>query len=265
MLVKSSVSLKTISRLKVGGTAKNIFYPETIAEFIELLKKYPKPVIVGGGSNVFFADKVFPAVIITTKLNKLSKAGRSGFWAECGVLLPKLFSFAAGVPATVGGGLWMNFGAFRQEIQEFVEEVEIYDQKKRKVRILDRAEIVFGYRHASFEKDKQIILRARFKRKSLVNSNKLLKLRQAALPYDKPNIGSIFRNPKEGPAGYYIDSAGLKGFTIGGAMVSLKHANIIVNNGNAKARDVVALIKKIKNTVKAKFNIELVPEVKYVK
>lgn len=265
MLLKSSVSLKNISRLHVGGTAKKVYFPETIAEFVDLLKKYPKAVIIGGGSNVFFADRSFSLIIITAKLNKLAKCSSRGFWAECGVPLAKLFSFAAGVPATVGGGLWMNFGAFRREIQEFVEQVEIYDLKKKQLKTLNKKEIVFSYRHASFEKNKQIILRAKFSRKYLLNSKKLLKLRQANMPYDKPNIGSIFRNPQEGPAGYFIEAAGLKGASIGGAMVSEKHANIIINTGKATANDVTNLIKKIQNIVKAKFNVELTPEVKYVK
>jgi UDP-N-acetylmuramate dehydrogenase len=265
MLAKSSVSLKTISRLRVGGTAKKVYYPETITEFVELLKKYPKAVIIGGGSNVFFADRTFAVIIITAKLNKLTKSGARSYWAECGVPLPKLFSFAAGVPATVGGGLWMNFGAFRREIQEFVEQVEIYDLKKKQVTTLAKKEIHFGYRHASFEKNKQIILRAKFTQKYLLNSKKLLKLRQTNMPYDKPNIGSIFRNPQAGPAGYFIEAAGLKEYSVGNAMVSPKHANIIINTGNATANDVINLIKKIQNIVKAKFNVELKPEVKYVK
>lgn len=265
MQEKLSVSLKTISRLRVGGTAKKIYYPENLDEFIRLLSRIPKPIIVGGGTNVFFADKEFSVLIITSKLNKVYPERKKSFWAECGVPLAQLYSFAAGVPATVGGGLCMNFGAFRREIQEFVLKVEVFDLKKNKAIILPKDKIKFGYRAASFEQNKQIITRVLFSRKYLANKAKLLKLRQKAMPYDKPNIGSIFKNPKQGPAGYFIEAAGLKGYSIGGIAVSEKHANIFINTGKAKARDVLALIKKVRQTVKAKFNVDLKPEVKYVK
>lgn len=257
---KSFVSLKELSGLKIGGIAETVFFPGSLSEFIQLLKEESLPIIVGGGSNVFFLKDKIKTVIVTKNLTVVEHLPDNSFWADCGVKLAEYFSFAAGVPATVGGGVLMNFGAFGQELASFVKAVEVFDQKLSR-RILKSSELKFAYRTSSLKKEKLIVLRVLFSSDYRDNFKEYLAKRKNNIPYDYPNIGSIFKNPAENSAGYLIEQAGLKGLTVGNAMVSLKHANIIVNKGAATAADVLALITKIKEIIKEKFAVELETEI----
>ncbi len=260
METRSFVSLKELSGLQIGGTAETVFFPDSVNEFMEILNNENKQLVIGGGSNTFFLNTKIKNIIVTKKLTAVDNLPDGSFWADCGVKLADYFSFAAGVPATVGGGVLMNFGAFGRELAEFVKEVEVFDKKVGR-RTLKKEEIIFGYRSSSLKKENLIILRVFFSGRYSDSFKEYLEKRKKNIPYEYPNIGSIFKNPPENSAGYLIEQAGLKGTSVGDAQVSLKHANIIVNKGSASAEDVLTLIEKIKKTVSDKFGIQLEAEV----
>jgi len=198
----------------------------------------------------------------------------------------------AGIPGTLGGAIWGNAGAFGREIGNLVEEVKVLDvgSWKLEVKRLKNKDCKFGYRDSIFKRKKNlIILEATLKlkkgkRKEIEEKIKeILRLRKEKQPLEFPSAGSVFKNVpiekvskrirekfrekiKDGflPAGVLIEAAGLKGVQIGGAKISEKHANFIVNVGNAKASDVKELIEKIKKEVKKKFKIQLEEEIKLV-
>ena len=258
--------------------------------------------ILGGGSNILFSDKGFKGLIIKMQ-NSKCKIKNTKVVAEAGVLLQKLvletakkglsgLENLAGIPGTLGGAIWGNAGAFGREIGDLVEEVKVLDvgSSKLEVKKLKKEDCKFGYRDSIFKKRKNwIILGAtlklkRGKRKEIEEKIKeILRLRKEKQPLEFPSAGSVFKNVpiekvskrirekfrekiKDGllPAGVLIEAAGLKGVQIGGAKISEKHANFIVNVGNAKASDVKELIEKIKKEVKKKFKIQLEEEIKLV-
>jgi UDP-N-acetylmuramate dehydrogenase len=258
--------------------------------------------ILGGGSNVLFSDNGFDGLVIKLQ-NTQYEIRNTKIVAEAGVPLQKLvlelarrglsgLENLAGIPGTLGGAIWGNAGAFGREIGNLVEEVKVLDvgSSKLEVKKLKNKGCKFGYRGSVFKRRKNwIILEATLKlkkgkKKEIEEKIKeILKLRKEKQPLEFPSAGSVFKNvsiekvPKEIrekfkekikngflPAGVLIEAAGLKGFQIGGAKISEKHANFIVNVGNAKASDVKELIEKIKKEVKKKFKIQLEEEIKLV-
>lgn len=256
MQKKLSASLKDFSAIHIGGRADTVYFPETISELTELLAEKPALPVVGGCTNVFFGD--LPELVCAKYLNKISEMS-GGVVAECGALLEKLFDFAAGVPATVGGGVIMNFGAFGFELKDFLRSVRVWQNGA--VKTLAVEELRLGYRSADFA---GVVLSAVFKRKRLEKKAEYLKQRQEKMPWGQPNIGSIFKNPAGLSAGQLIEDAGLKGFKYKDLQVSEKHANIVVNNGAASARDLLELIERIKQTVQEQTNILLETEARYI-
>jgi len=255
--------------------------------------------ILGGGSNVLFSDKGFNGLVIKLQ-NTQYEIRNTNVIAGAGVPLQKLVLEAAkkglsglenlaGIPGTLGGAIWGNAGAFGREIGDLVEEVKVLDVggSKLEVKKLKNKDCKFGYRESIFKRRKNwIILEAtlklkRGKKKEIEEKIKeILKLRKEKQPLEFPSAGSVFKNVpiekvpkkirekfkekiKDGflPAGVLIETAGLKGYQIGGAKISEKHANFIVNTGESKARDVLELIELIKKRVRKKFKIELKEEI----
>jgi len=255
--------------------------------------------ILGGGSNVLFSDKGFNGLVIKLQ-NTQYEIRNTNVIAGAGVPLQKLVLEAVkkglsglenlvGIPGTLGGAIWGNAGAFGREIGDLVEEVKVLDVggSKLEVKKLKKEDCKFGYRNSIFKRRKNwIILEATLKlekgnKKEIEEKIKeILKLRNEKQPLEFPSAGSVFKNVpiekvpkkiqekfkekiKNGflPAGVLIEAVGLKGFQIGGAKISEKHANFIVNTGEAKARDVLELIELIKKRVKKKFKIELKEEI----
>jgi UDP-N-acetylmuramate dehydrogenase len=257
--------------------------------------------ILGGGSNVLFSDNGFNGLVIKLQ-NTQYEIRNTKIVAEAGVPLQKLvlesvkkglsgLENLAGIPGTLGGAIWGNAGAFGREIGDLVEEVKILQIANGKLQIvnLKKEDCKFGYRESIFKKKNWIILEATLKLKKGKKKEieekikKILRLRKEKQPLEFPSAGSVFKNVpikkvpkkirekfkekiKDGflPAGVLIDAVGLKGFQIGGAKISEKHANFIVNVGEAKASDVKELIEKIKKGVKKKFKIQLEEEIKLV-
>jgi UDP-N-acetylmuramate dehydrogenase len=258
--------------------------------------------ILGGGSNVLFSDKGFNGLVIKLQ-NTQYEIRNTKVVAEAGVPLQKLvletakkglsgLENLAGIPGTLGGAIWGNAGAFGREIGNLVEKVKVLNVRSSKLEVkkLRNKDCKFGYRDSIFKRKKNwIILEAtlrlkRGKKKEIEEKIKeILRLRKEKQPLEFPSAGSVFKNvpikkvPKEIrekfkekikdgflPAGVLIEAAELKGFQIGGAKISEKHANFIVNVGKAKASDVKELIEKIKKEVKKKFKIQLEEEIKLV-
>ena len=256
MQQKLSVSLKDFSAIRIGGLAGLVYFPETIYELTELLAEKPALPVVGGCTNVFFGD--LPELICTKYLDRISETS-GGVTAECGARLEKLFDFAVGVPATVGGGVIMNFGAFGFELKDFLRSAQVWQDGA--VKTLAVEELRLGYRSADFS---GVVLSALFKSRQLEKKAEYLRQRQEKMPWGQPNIGSIFKNPAGLSAGRLLEDAGLKGFRSKDLKISAKHANIIVNNGAASARDLLELLEHIQRTVREKTNILLETEARYI-
>ena len=235
---------------------------------------------IGSGSNILVWDEGFDGIIISLRktFKKLTITPNNQITAESGVMLGTMVKQATrkgfkgmeslvGVPGTVGGALYMNAGAYKDEISNRFHSALLLD-KTGFEKTYNRADINFKYRYSSFPKD-EILIRAIFHYEKgdveTISKNKkeASNKRKISQPLKYRSAGSIFKNPtKEFPAGYLIDKSGLKGLRIGDAEISEKHANFIINKGNAKSKDIIALINIAKDKVLKKFNIELELEIK---
>ena len=283
--IKENESLKLHTTYKVGGIAKYFITPNDFDELIKLLKYLKdnniKYMILGNGSNTIFSSKTYDGVIINlSNLNKMKIDGNKIF-VEAGYQLIKLsidamnnnlsgLEFASGIPANVGGAIYMNAGAYKSDMSEIIEEVTFLDENYE-LKTLRKDELNFSYRHSLFQEKNYIIISAILKLtsgnkeeiKALMDKRKQRRVESQPLEY--PSAGSVFRNPSEDIfAGKLIEDLGLKGYSIGDAKISEKHANFIINNGNATGEDIKALISLIKEKVKEKYNIDLIVEQKFV-
>lgn len=269
--------LKDFTSYKIGGPAERLYIPQTkyeMAKIVEDLRKGKNSLnIIGGGTNVLISDNGLEgSVILTTECCKFIE--QSGEVIICGssVLLSDLITFTidkglgglenlAGIPGTVGGALMMNAGAYGNEISNYLSKVALINEYG-KITELAKEEIRFAYRSAPGLIGKTIISGYfRFfpadKGEIEQKANEIIAVRKSKHPWDQPSAGSVFKRHPLGPAGYLIERAGLKGFSIGDAQISEKHANFIVNKGNARAIEVLALIRKIQEIVFNKHYAEL--------
>ena len=265
---------------RVGGLADYYFKPKDIADLSVFLQEWDvnSPIYwVGLGSNLLVRDGGIRGTVIMTSglLNNIEMIDNNMVRAEAGVACPKVSRFAAknnllgaeflsGIPGTVGGALQMNAGAFGGETWERVASVETIDRHGVLHRRLPE-EYKIAYRHVEGPENEWFVA-ANFKlasgdgEKSLARIKGLLEKRNMTQPTNQPSCGSVFRNPENDFAARLIESAGLKGVCIGGACVSEKHANFIVNTGQATARDIEQLIEKVRSTVEAQHGVKLIQE-----
>lgn len=283
--IKENESLKLHTTYKVGGIAKYFITPNDFDELIKLLKYLKenniKYMILGNGSNTIFSSKTYDGVIINlSNLNKMKIDGNKIF-VEAGYQLIKLsidamnnnlsgLEFASGIPANVGGAIYMNAGAYKSDMSELIEEVTFLDENYE-LKTLRNDELNFSYRHSLFQEKNYIIISAVLKLnngnkeeiKALMDKRKQRRIESQPLEY--PSAGSVFRNPSEDIfAGKLIEDLGLKGYSIGDAKISEKHANFIINNGNATGEDIKSLIDLVKEKVKEKYDIDLIVEQRFV-
>lgn len=278
--VKENVDLKKYNSYKVSTNARylvDVFNEQALIDLIEYLKKNNvKYIILGNGSNVVFPENNFSGVII--KLNELNKieVDDDELYVGAGVMLPKLVNeavnncltgleWAAGIPGTVGGAVVGNAGAYLSDIFTYITSVRVLEDGK--IYEIPKSDIEYTYRHTSFKDDKnKIILGVSLKleKGNADESNKIMRnrfeRRIASQPLEYPNAGSVFRNPEGDYAGRLIEECGLKGKKLGGAMVSEKHANFIINYDNATCSDVRNLIKLVHDTVLEKTGVDLILE-----
>lgn len=284
---RSGEPMKKHTSFKIGGNVTAMFFPKTqneVAALIRILHRFAvKPLIVGNGTNLLVEDGPLDIVVIKTSgcLNKIEKSGETDITAESGVLLSKLavfamehgltgLEFAHGIPGTLGGAVSMNAGAYGGEMKNTVIKTTALTPDAAHFEITGDAHD-FSYRHSRFSDSEDVILSSVLKlEKGDADEIKgrmdaLAIKRRESQPLNLPSAGSTFKRPKEGYAAALIEQAGLKGFTVGGAMVSEKHAGFVVNRGDATFKDVMAVMDHIRETVQRQFGIELEPEVKIIR
>ncbi|MDX2164453.1 MAG: UDP-N-acetylmuramate dehydrogenase [Gammaproteobacteria bacterium] len=276
-------SLSKYTSWRIGGPAKNLFIPESLDDLTNFLKSLPvdeKIFWIGLGSNLLIRDGGFDGTVIITQgsfLNKIESLGDnvvkiySG--TACGTVARTCarmgltgIEFLAGVPGTMGGALAMNAGAHGGETWNYVVQCETIN-RRGEIKLRPASDYQFSYRNViTPEEDEWFIagylkLIPGDKETSLKKIKDLLEHRANTQPINLPNCGSVFRNPPNNYAAKLIENCGLKGHKIGGAEVSPKHANFIINTGSATAQDIEQLITHIANTVKQKHNVDLIREV----
>lgn len=279
--LRENVSLSDYTSWRVGGPAQRLYEPKDSDDLIRFIKQLPEKeplLFLGLGSNTLVRDGGIKGTVVITQgaLCKLDLLDPTSVRAEAGVASPAFARFAArknlsgteflaGIPGTIGGALTMNAGCNGMETWKIVKAVEtINRQGEKKLRYPNEYQV--AYRSVSIFPD-EFYLAAHFqlkpgsKEESLEKIRALLAYRAATQPTNEPSCGSVFRNPAGDYAAHLIESCGLKGLKIGGAEVSMKHANFIVNAGHATAADIEALIEKISDIVFKTHHIQLIREV----
>lgn len=280
--VRFQASLKDYTSFHIGGPADVLVQPADVEDVIRLCRQAAEqrvPIFVLGGTNVLVRDKGIRGVVVSlAKLRAIKEEPASVLYVEGGVGMPTLIGYAirkslaglewaAGIPGTVAGCVVMNAGTRLGEMKRSVRAVRIVSPTGT---LMDcHAEhIDFAYRRATLPRG--IVVGVWLQLKPGVKSDieqvvkDYLRYRRDTQPLSLPSAGCVFKNPKNDSAGRVVESAGLKGVAVGDACVSMKHANFIVNQGHASARDVLSLIRKVRARVARKTGIKLELELKLV-
>lgn len=279
------VDLSKCTTYRVGGHASVMVSPRDVEKLIDLIKilknnniKYK---ILGNGSNIIFSDEYYDGVIIKLDNFNHLKINDTVVTVGAGYNLMKLaytvssmglkgLEFATGIPGTVGGAIYMNAGAYKSDMGYIISSVRVLTPNYE-VRELYNRDLNFHYRMSFLQEHKDhicldatIVLKHGDKKEIMDLIEDRRQKRLISQPLEFPSAGSVFRNPTNDFAGHLIELCGLKGYKMGGAMVSLKHANFIVNAGCATAADVRNLIMYVKDKVKEEQNVELIVEQEFV-
>ena len=238
--------------------------------------------VIGNGSNILFSDAGFRGVLVFTTELKQYRFDQHTLYAQSGASLARVcrdasmqgfegFAFGCGIPGTVGGGVFMNAGAYGGQISDVLVSSEVYDTASNRVFTLDKDAHEFAYRHSMFQRHPEyVILSGTFSLHKgnadeiMQKVNEQAAARREKQPLSFPSAGSTFKRPEGHFAGKLIEDAGLKGTRVGGAVVSEKHAGFVVNDGGATAADVLALVALIKERVFAQFGVHLECEFEYI-
>ena len=269
---------------RIGGPAEVMAFPKNREELAQLLKTSSlldcKTAILGAGTNVLAPDAGIPGLVICLKdcMGGMEQPDDTSVRIGAGITMSRAavyaaglglsgLEFAHGIPGTVGGGVYMNAGAYGGEICQVCESVDVM-YPDGSVRTLTKEEMEFSYRHSRLEREDGIVLSAVFRLTPMPETEirdtmrQLMAKRSASQPLDMPSAGSAFKRPMGGYAAALIDQTGLKGYTIGGAAVSEKHAGFVVNLGGATAADVQQLLQSVSDQVFDRTGIRLEPEVR---
>jgi UDP-N-acetylmuramate dehydrogenase len=280
LLFDESMARHTSWRL--GGPADRYYVPadiEDLQHYLAALDSDIDLLWIGLGSNLLVRDGGFRGQVIAPlgALKEISLNQDGSLYAQCGISCSKFarvchshgFSgaeFFAGIPGTVGGALTMNAGAFGGETWSFVEKVVMINRLGELIE-RDASEFETGYRHVKLPEQEWFVAAVfRFSEADDQSSNirQLLQKRNESQPIGQPSCGSVFKNPPGKHAAQLIEAAGLKGFRLGSASISDKHANFIISSAETTASDIEALIQKIRDTVADQFQVELETEVRIV-
>ena len=272
---------------KIGGKAKLAVFPLDSDAFVGTVAALSdngiKFMTVGNGSNLLFSDEGFDGVVIITTQMKSIKVDGDLVLADAGAPLTKTsltardaslsgLEFAYGIPGSIGGAIYMNAGAYEGEISQVLLSCRAYDTVEKKILTFDNQSCDFSYRNSIFEKNgaRYHIIDAVFKLNS-GNKNEiskkmddLMSRRREKQPLEYPSAGSAFKRLDGYFTAKLIDEAGLKGYAVGGAEVSTKHAGFIINKGNASAKDVRELIAHVKKVIFDKFGLKIEEEIRIV-
>lgn len=274
------------SSFKIGGPANIFIRPYSISQLKEIIKhcnnlQIPYA-IIGNGSNILFKDDGFKGAIIniSSKMESLKVENGCEIIASAGTTLAKLSYFAMehsltglefcwGIPGNVGGAVFMNAGAYGKEIKDVIVN-SFYIDNNCNEGSLTKNEMKLSYRYSIYFDNQFIITGAKFKLAPAIKQDvkytmdEFMARRKLKQPLEFPNVGSIFKRPEGNYAGTLIEQCGLKGFSVGGAEVSKKHAGFIINRGNATAKDVLSLITIVRKKVFEQTGYNLEPEVKII-
>jgi len=277
----SSKPLKDVCTFGIGGAARYFFEAKDIASMqraIAFCTQEQMPfMILGKGSNCLFSDSGFDGLVILNKIDFCEYSGPqvyvgAGFsFSLLGVQTARNgfagLEFASGIPATVGGAIFMNAGAQGNETWTTLQEIEFVNEQGALIQY-KKEELSYSYRHSSFQSMKGAIVAARFtltpSSEAKTKQRELLDYRIQTQPYSDKSAGCVFRNPPNHSAGALIDKCGLKGYSVGGAKVSEMHANFLVNAGEASGEDMRELIRQIQCRVKDETGIMLEQEVRVI-
>lgn len=281
MKIERGVLLSDFTTFRIGGYA-NYFVKAKSVKDVQVAIEEANQLgvsyfILGKGSNTLFDDKGFSGLVILNQITNFVQNDNT-FYVGSGYSFPRLgvqtaklgftgLEFAAGIPGTVGGAVYMNAGANETDVSKALVSVE-YLNEKGIVENLSKEDITFNYRYSSFQDKKGCILTATFQLQAGEEARKkqlqYLKIRGDSQPASDQCAGCIFRNPYIGAAGQLIDELGLKGLSIGGAQISPVHANFIVNKGGGQAKDILALIELIQERAYRYYGVSLKPEIRYI-
>ena len=281
--VYENAQIKNYTTYKVGGNANALVLPYDIESLVKLLKYLDenniKHKIIGNGSNLIFLGDYNGILIKLDKINNV-EINDEYITAGAGVSLISLalkcsklgltgMEFATGIPGTIGGAVYMNAGAYNESMSNIIESIKVLDENYNIIELSNK-KLMFNYRDSLLQHKKYICLEVKIKlNKGNIDSileiiEKRKQKRIETQPLEYPSAGSVFRNPEGESAWKLIEGIGYKGKSIGGAKVSEKHANFIINTGNAEGKEIKELIEEIKKEVKKKYNIVLRAEQEFV-
>jgi|AntRauTorckE6833_2_1112554.scaffolds.fasta_scaffold36341_2 UDP-N-acetylmuramate dehydrogenase len=281
--IKENELLKNHTSFKIGGPCLLLIEPTSKNELVyilQLLKKYKlKHYIIGNGTNLLISDKGLKAVVIKLSDNfSYIKRKKQVVTASAGASLKKLndyciqnelsgLEFSYGIPGTIGGAVYMNAGAYKGQIADVVKSVTFFDGKK--IKTLKKDKLKFSYRRSLFQKKHKFVilsvqlqLNKSTKAEVEILSNNIINKRKEKHPTGYASAGSVFKRNKSLIASKAIDASGLKGYSVGDAQVSTKHAGFIINKNNATKADVLKLIKHVQKSVYKKYKVKLKLEIK---
>jgi UDP-N-acetylmuramate dehydrogenase len=279
-----NANLAPICSMKAGGNAKFLAEPKSETELLDALRFFKergiKYIVVGKCSNLLFPDGTFEGAVILTEGIKGLSISEGIISAFCGETLSALatfacensvsgFEFSHGIPGCIGGGVFMNAGAYGGEISQIFVSGRFIN-KNLEIITLSAEEMNFGYRKSVMADNELILVSASFtgengsKEEILQKMNELMAKRRASQPLQYPSCGSAFKRPEGHFAGALIEQCGLKGKSIGGAQVSEKHAGFVINKGNATATDVIDLLNYVSETVFEQTGVRLEPEIRII-
>lgn len=281
LIPQENIRIAPYTSMRVGGAVRYLYRPETEDQLVELVagcKAENTPyLVIGNASNLLFPDEGYNGVVIATGGIRSITFENGLITASCGVSLSALsvfamehgkkgLAFAFGIPGTVGGGVYMNAGAYGGELSDCLDHAVCIDAKGEKV-TLSGEDLRLSYRHSRLQEEELLLLSATFRcedgdpKEIKGEMDKNMAARKEKQPLEYPSCGSAFKRPTGYYAGALIQEAGLKGFSMGGAQVSEKHAGFVINKGGATADDVKALLAHVQKTVYDQSGVLLEPEI----
>lgn len=279
----TEVDASQLVSIKIGGNVSLAVYPRSILELVNIVERLrgQRYFILGNGTNCYFSSNGYDGVVVVTKNINSIKVQNDLICADCGASLCTLcnialknslsgLEFAYGIPATVGGAVYMNASAYGSTISNLILRSTAYDLVNNKIVVLNQKEHLFDVKNSVFRMGRLVHLNSTLQLKQSGKAEIFEKMqefsqkRRSKQPLNVPSAGCVFVNPKDCYSARLIEECGLKGYRVGGAEISTKHAGFIVNMGNATSCDINELIEAVKKRVFEKFNVKLNQEIIYV-
>lgn len=280
----AALPLSSKSTFKIGGTADVAVFPKNISELDIIVKALDMPyIVVGNCSNILFEDDGYRGCVIFTEKMNDSEVDGNRITAGAGASFTALavtaknasltgLEFAYGIPGSCGGAVVMNAGAYGGQVSDVLESCTLFDVEKREILTLKKDEMELSYRHSVLSENKNLVcisatfvLKEGEKEEIDAFMRDIMQRRISKQPLEYPSAGSVFKRPAPDLfVGKMIEDSGLKGYTIGGAQVSEKHAGFIINIGGATAKDVLDLVAYIVKVVRENYGVELECEIRRV-